>query len=133
MSSHATHDAPHPPPAAGGEESINMGRIIAVGVVSLLIFALSAVSAFVFLRVYTARLQAAGAESLPARAIGQAEIGIVDQVHFDADRRLETWQTAQRKRLSSYGWTDRQRGLIHIPIEEAMRQVISQAGGEQAP
>ncbi|HEX3772982.1 MAG TPA: hypothetical protein VHV51_00890 [Polyangiaceae bacterium] len=29
-------------------------------------------------------------------------------------------ETAQKKRLSSYGWVDRNAGLAHIPIERAI-------------
>jgi hypothetical protein len=29
-------------------------------------------------------------------------------------------------RLNSFGWIDRSKGLVHIPIEQAMREVASQ-------
>jgi len=30
---------------------------------------------------------------------------------------------AEDRRLSNYGWVDRKTGVVHIPIEEAMRQL----------
>jgi hypothetical protein len=38
---------------------------------------------------------------------------------------LERFEIEQRKALSGYGWVDRQMGLVHIPIEEAMRIVAT--------
>jgi hypothetical protein len=31
------------------------------------------------------------------------------------------------KRLSSYGWVDRQKGIIHLPVERAMEQMVSES------
>ena len=35
-------------------------------------------------------------------------------------------RAAKRSRLASYGWVDRERGIAHIPIEEAMQLVLAQ-------
>ena len=56
-------------------------------------------------------------------------MGIVDYVPFDTDHRLQHWQQGKAKALNSYGWVDKKKGLIHIPIDEAMKDVIRQAGG----
>ena len=65
------------------------------------------------------------------------EIGMVDYVPFDADQRLEHWTRDKAKKLNGYGWADRKKGLIHIPIDEAMKEVVRQAatsnGGAAAP
>lgn len=34
----------------------------------------------------------------------------------------------QRDRLESFGWVDREAGVVHIPIEAAMDQVAGQGG-----
>ncbi len=39
-------------------------------------------------------------------------------------------RTEESQRLSTYGYTDKEKGLVHIPIEEGMKQVIAEA---QAP
>jgi len=36
---------------------------------------------------------------------------------------LDYWDSEQ-KSLNSYGWVDRQKGIAHIPIDEAMRIVV---------
>jgi hypothetical protein len=54
----------------------------------------------------------------------RTEIGIVDQVPFTADKRLPLWRAARKAELESYGWVDRAKGTVHIPIEAAMEQVL---------
>ena len=55
------------------------------------------------------------------------EIGIIDAVPFDADHRLDRLARPRRPgACTRYGWVDRKKGIIHIPIEEAMKEVIRQ-------
>lgn len=48
--------------------------------------------------------------------------------HLRADpiNRLLTLRARDQKRLHSYGWVDRSRQIVHIPIERAMQLVIRQ-------
>ncbi len=64
---------------------------------------------------------------VPAREIGKAEVGIVDQRLFAHERDAQRTRREQEDRLHSYGWVDRSAGLIHIPIEQAMSHI---AGGK---
>jgi hypothetical protein len=107
------------------EEGVDMKKVVMVGVVSLAIFALSALIAWFILRADVAHLeQTRGRPSIPTE-LGKDEIGIVDQPDFSADHRLEQWKAAKQKRLSSYGWSGPGHKLIHIPIDRAMDEVIS--------
>jgi hypothetical protein len=51
----------------------------------------------------------------------------------------DVWQLKQEQvdRLTSYGWVDQGTGVVHIPIEEAMRLVAERGGvvtsGQPAP
>lgn len=38
-------------------------------------------------------------------------------------------QAAQAARLGSYGWIDRQKGVVALPIERAMELVVTEAAG----
>jgi hypothetical protein len=109
----------------GGEDDIDFGKVIAVGVVSLVIFAVATYWAATILRRETARIED---RSGPVRQgkVGLPEIGIVDQVPFASDSRLEGWQKERAARLNGYGWVDRVKGIAHVPIEGAMDAV---AGG----
>ena len=121
--------APGHPLSAVNEDGMNIAKIVVVGVVSLIIFGVSAVAAGLILSGDEATLQAKGLAPLPADIRHKEEIGIIDYVPFDADHRLERWHAKQDATLSSYGWVDRAKGVIHIPIDVAIKDVIDQAGG----
>jgi hypothetical protein len=109
------------------DDGVDIRRILMVGAISLATFAVSAFVAYLILRSESHRLDARGRPP-PAAEIGKDEIGIVDQVDFASDRRLEEWRENKRRRLEGYGWASRSQGLVHIPIEKAIEQVISTGG-----
>lgn len=41
-------------------------------------------------------------------------------------RDLVAYETAERRRLATYGWSDLAQGRIHVPVEQAMREVAAQ-------
>jgi hypothetical protein len=129
----STHPANPKDEFAAHEAGISVKKVVAVGVISLAVFAISAVAANLILKAETARLRAGGTAPPPA-LIGKDEIGLVDQPVFEADRRLEIWQADRQRHLGSYGWVDRGKGIAHVPIDRAMKQVVreaSQAGGQR--
>jgi hypothetical protein len=118
----------HPPAEhPSNEDGVNIKKMVLVGVASLLIFAASAVIAAIILNHDNATYAARGIAE-PGAQIGKPEIGIVDTVDFEADHRLEAWRAEKARVQGSYGWVDRGRGLIHIPIAQAMAEVVRQAG-----
>ena len=46
-------------------------------------------------------------------------------------RTAERTRTEQMRQLQSYGWIDRDKGIIHVPIERAIDQLVSQKGKKQ--
>jgi hypothetical protein len=123
----------HDQHAHGGEDEIAYGKVIAVGVVSLTIFALSILWAARILSRETERNEeATGVTHRPSR-VEQEEIGIVDQVPFSIDKRLHRWKAEHAARLNGYGWTDRSKGIAHVPIEQAMEAVAGGALPAGAP
>ena len=130
MSSHGTQNE-HPPGHAS-EDAIDFKNVIAVGVVSLVAFALGTVWALGILHHETEKAHAS--TGVPrTRELGKAEIGIVDQVLFEGDTRMLTWRAQRAARLNGYGWVDRSKGLVHIPIERAMDEAASGMLPEGAP
>ena len=115
------------------EDDIAYGKVILVGVVSLAIFALSVVWAAVIFSKETKKVQeATGATHRPPR-VEQEEIGIVDQVPFSVDHRLERWRREHNARLNGFGWIDRSNGVAHVPIERAIESVAGGALPAGAP
>jgi hypothetical protein len=130
MNSHDAHGS-HPP-GHSSEDEIDYFKVIMVGVFSLIAFALGTVWAVKILRHETAKVEAVtGAPRMPN--LGQPEIGIVDQVLFEGDHRLATWRAERSARLNGYGWVDRSKGLVHIPIERAMDEAASGTLPDGAP
>ena len=116
----------------GGGDDINFGKVIAIGVGSLALFAVCTVWAAVILKRETAHIEEKTGRTRQA-VVGQAEIGIVDQVPFATDTRLPKWKKERREHLETYGWVDRGKGVVHIPIEDAMAKVAAGAMPAGAP
>lgn len=107
---------------AGGD--MNLPKIVVIGVVSLALFAIGVIWAD---RLQVGRERDIARTSGNARApadIGKPEIGIVDQVPFSIDHRIEDWRKEHAHKLSHYGWVDRGKGIVRIPIEQAMQKVV---------
>jgi hypothetical protein len=128
----------HSPHSTGGhghksEDEIEYWKVILVGVVSLVIFALSTVWAAWILSHETKKTEeAVGVTHRPAR-VEKEEIGIVDQVPFSVDTRLQRWKREHSARLNGYGWIDRNKGIAHVPIERAVEAVAGGALPAGAP
>ncbi|RKH56731.1 hypothetical protein [Corallococcus aberystwythensis] len=60
---------------------------------------------------------------------GTLQVGMVDQAPFTLDRRADALKARQRERLEGYGWVDVDAGVIHQPIDAAMRQLLSEPEG----
>jgi len=131
MSSHGTQN--EHPPGHESEDAIDYKKVILVGVFSLVAFALGTVWAVKILHHEQEKAHAAtGVPRVPAE-LGRPAIGIVDQVLFEGDQRLSVWRAERAARLNGYGWVDRSKGLVHIPIERAMEQAASGVLPDGAP
>ncbi|KFE64775.1 hypothetical protein [Hyalangium minutum] len=98
-------------------------RILAVLVGWLVLTSLSVLG----MRWWEARNQPAVAAGTPAQ-FGEAEIANVNQRPFALEKEAPRLRAAQDSRLERYGWVDRGAGVIHVPIEQAMDQVLAQEG-----
>jgi hypothetical protein len=130
----STHDAPaNDPHGHQSEDHIDFPKVIAVGVVSLLLFAVGVCWAAGILHRETKRAEeTTGLAGAPAE-LGKTEIGIVDQVPFNGDHRLTDWRRERAAQLNGYGWVDRGKGIAHVPIERAMERALGGALPEGAP
>src|SRR4051794_25878336 len=129
MSQHG-HEEPHGQQA---EDEIQYGKIIKVGVISLVIFAAATVWAAIIMSRHTAQVHAESGEASRPTEIGRPEIGIVDQVPFITDHRIELWRAEKAARLNGYGWVDKAKGIAHVPIEKALDAVATGALPAGAP
>lgn len=104
-------------------DRIAVGRIVAVAAGALLIFAAGIAWSTRILWTHDgARMVPELATPMPAN-LDAAKHGMIDEWLLEGDGRYRSPRDAQRARLDSYGFIDRQKGIVHIPIAEAMRSV----------
>lgn len=126
MSQKPSHSAEHlPPPEAQAQEAIDWPKVLGTGIAFLVIAAISVVISTRMMNAREKALQPTGPDPMPAQ-IGAGEIGIVDQVPFDVSRALQSYREERTRRLSSWGWVDRKAGVVHMPVEEAMQQMVKE-------
>jgi hypothetical protein len=108
----------------GGADSVRYDLVVAVGVVSLIIFAISIWWAAMIWRgtMHTSETKAGRAREFDRT---RSEIGIVDQVPFVSDTRLHQWRADRKRELETYTWVDKAKGVVRMPIDEAMAKVAA--------
>ena len=115
------HAARHGP--ATEPERIQMFKVIAAGVVAVLVFTIGSVWAL-RIRSNTERAMNPSGVTVMPKNFGADEQGIVDQIPFE----LNTWVAQDRRengaKLKGYRWLDAKAGTIQVPIERAMELVV---------
>lgn len=86
-----------------------------VGLVLLGTLILLVISPFVMMWVYSSTISDVG------RQLTAAPPGPRLQVDPAAD--LKKFRAAEEKKLDGYYWIDKQKGIVHIPISRAMREL----------
>ena len=126
-SAQSSHAAGHGTAAevAAAQQEMSWPWIIGVGVASIAIFAVATVWSTHILNTTRAELQPAGPPPIP-KQVDQYEVGIVNLRVFALDQRAAQKRLQQMERLRSYGWVDREAGVAHIPIDEAMKMYLAE-------
>jgi hypothetical protein len=125
MSSPAHGTAPAQPPGDLEDKNLPYRKIVAVGLGSVVIFAVSIFWSTSLLRGAEKEMQPAGPAPLPP-GVNQYEVGIVNQRMFSLDQRAAQKRLQQMNRLNTYGWLDRQAGVVHIPVDVAMDMLVQE-------
>ena len=110
---------------AAAQQEMSWPWIIGVGVGSIAIFALATVWSTHILNTTRAEMQPGGPPPIP-KQVDQYEVGIVNLRVFALDQRAAQKRLQQMERLRSYGWVDREGGVAHIPIDEAMKMYLAE-------
>jgi len=110
---------------AAAQQEMSWPWIIGVGVGSIAIFALATVWSTHILNTTRAEMQPGGPPPIP-KQVDQYEVGIVNLRVFALDQRAAQKRLQQMERLRSYGWVDREAGVAHIPIDEAMKMYLAE-------
>ena len=114
----------HPPQ----ESDLVPGRTIATVAAGVVVASAIGVLAAYAIRRASARELAGGAP--PARPHVPAEVNAMEAVPFSVEAQGLDMNRRAAAYLASYGWIDRERGLVHIPIEAAFEVVLARRGGK---
>ncbi len=110
------------------EDRIATGKIVLTAIVSLAIFGIGVIWAISIQRGEDKSIVTHAQPAPPAES-GAPEVGIVYQWPFNmsqygADKARET-----KARLEYYRWADKDKKVVRIPIDEAMKKYLAQSGG----
>jgi len=126
MTYEPSHSVEHlPPPPEQAKEGIDWFKVFTTAGAALLIFAIGTFVVYRYMQAREKSLQPEGPDPIPI-VLGQPEIGIVDQVPFGVTRSLQGYKRESLERLSSWGWMDKEKGTVHMPIDRAMELVVQQ-------
>lgn len=104
--------------------------VVGVGVAALVLFTAASIVTSVYMQ---RRLDAHGPIAIPPE-VGDNKIGLVEQQLFGGGPlRGERAKARDVARLNSLGWVDRDAGVAHLPIEDAMQLVAGGARPQGAP
>ncbi len=70
-------------------------------------------------------------EDVPASPLARVEPPAGPLLQVDAPSDLARLRAEEEATLSTYGWVDRGKGIVRIPIQQAMRRLVEQ--GAKAP
>jgi hypothetical protein len=104
-------------------EGLPTVRAVVIGLIFLVIFALATFWSVQILRTEERKIGVAEQTIPTPQEIGKPQIGIVNQRLFDLQLEAKRKRDEQLARLNGYGWVDRDKQIIHIPIDQAMEKL----------
>ena|ERR1700694_3243756 len=108
----------HSEPPVQEPEAVATKRAVRVAILFLLVFTAATLWSIAIMN--RGRDLEPQADIPSPREIGKPEIGMVNQRLFELQLDAKQQRDEQLGRLNSYGWVDRDKQIIHIPIERAM-------------
>jgi hypothetical protein len=107
---------PHVPPARVEPQDVTF-RFLLFGAASVL--GLVLVCAFLAMLLYPSAVQ-------DKRLTSPLPVYPAPRLQSDPHHDLMQFQAAEMSRLTSTGWVDRDQGIVHIPIDDAMQRIARQ-------
>ncbi len=105
-------------------DRVRSRAIVTIGAVGLAVFAVGIAWAVQIQRAAGGGSVRAGRVTTAPRLAGRQEIGIVYQPPFDGDQPISAAKrNAQERHLRAFGWVDKPRQIVFIPIDQAMQRV----------
>lgn len=112
------------------EDRIATGRIILIAVVSLATFGIGVVWAISIQRGENKSI-VTQMHPAPDGERGAPEVGIVYQWPFNMSQYGADKAREAKARLEYYRWADKDKKVVRIPIDEAMKKYLATAGAQK--
>lgn len=109
------------------EDILPGGTVLIVAIITLVVFTAAGGVAW-WLMVRFEKEEFPVGRPRVEKVLAPRDIHGVLQTQIRVDRFAGDLRERQLRQLENYGWVDRERGLVHIPIEQAMERIIA---GEQ--
>jgi hypothetical protein len=127
LTGHRRAERPLTHPDVRFEESdINVRRVL-IGGIGVLLLMYLAIGLIYFLFGYFSHESAKGSP-LPLRISAQSLHSVYlppePRQQVNPQRDLQEYMAAQNEKLNSYGWVDKQAGIVSIPIDQAMDLLV---------
>lgn len=91
---------------------------------NLAIVAIAAILAFALVLLIPLILRGAYPEAVSDVNRKQVAVPPSPMLQTDPATDLRDFRAEEEARLNSYGWVDRDHGIVHIPITEAMKKIV---------
>lgn len=98
-------------------------RLGALGVGWLLLATLGVLWA---VALWNARREALGGPLPSGTEVAPVQIGVVDQTGIRTFHRAARHRAEAGARARSWGWVDRERGVVHLPVDDAARILLGE-------
>ena len=121
----STHDQQGHAPLEQEPEHFHGPRIVLIGVIVLIIFGLAVAWSTRIMLSRTRDNEPTGKPTVP-QELGKTEIGLVDQVPFEQSHDAPRLKAGKLEQLKTYGWIDKSKGTVHLPIERAYELVLKE-------
>jgi hypothetical protein len=111
MPEREARDQLHPPERDENVRVIVLLACALIGVVAIVLFVLWPVA-----RIAERKMEAPSEDAFVS--------GSGPALTISSQEELRSLRAEEQKRLESYGWVDRSRGIVHVPIERAMQLLV---------
>jgi hypothetical protein len=106
------------------ESDVNVAAIIRYGIGLLVIGALIHAFLWWLVGTYERQSQRAQTQVYPLAAGQQNRLPPSPRFQENPQQELQDLRTKQKALLEGYGWVNKEAGIAHIPIEDAMKMVV---------
>jgi len=96
--------------------------------ITLAVTVLVAMAGMWWLMGYYGRVQERGPAATPVGQLQERQLPPLPRIQVKPVHELDEVSDQQRHAAESYGWVDREHGIVHIPVTQAMDLILARGG-----